>query len=105
MYAGSGPEELTIEYDRDNREFCIYYHSTSDPEYPIAYRANITGVTGHVWTSEKMVTPQCNPIPAEFHSNVLCHPFNITLYLTDSFEEEIQREQLEFSKCNYHKRC
>ena len=102
LHVGSGPEELTISYDRDNRHFCVYYPSASDPKYPIRYQASIS--TDHdsdhniIWTSEEMLTPQCIDIPVELHHNILCSPFNLTLYLMDSFEEEIQTKQLEISK-------
>ena len=98
MYAGSGPDELTISYDRDNRTICAFFNSTSDPKYPITYRVSITALSDHIWTSEKMLTPQCFAVPTKFNCDVLCRPFNLTLYLTDSFEEEIQRKQLEYSK-------
>ena len=46
-----------------------------------------------------MLTPKCIYIPMEFHHNIVCSPFNLTLYVMDSFEEEIQAKQLEIGKC------
>ena len=97
--AGSGAEELAISYNRDSRDFCIFCRSTTDPKFPIKYRATITIYSENIWTSETMLTPQCIDIPVEFHHSILCSPFNLTLYLMDSFEEEIQGKQLGISKC------
>ena len=75
------------------------HNNINDPNYPITYQASITIYSDHIWTSGKMLMPQCVDIPVEFYHNILCSPFNLTLYLTDSFEEEIQAKQLEISKC------
>ena len=100
FYTGSRPEALTSSYDRDNREICTIFNPTNEPKHPIRYRAKITGLTGDIWTSEEMNTTRCTPIPEEFYPDTLCSPFKITIYLNDSFGEEIQREKLELGKCS-----
>ena len=101
-HVGGGPEELRLSYDREERAICVFYNynSSSDPIYPIGYQASITALTDHIWTSKKRNTPQCIDIPTKFYHNVLCNSFNLTLSLTDFFEEELQRKQLEISKFN-----